>query len=171
MMPESGNDNTGWDAKDANSWNSQLFTDPLALNLTRQVGVIRRGCPEALILVKLRECQTIARAPGPGPLRKEKWMEVGKPIPEVKRIILHTDSAKAYAIAFNQIRHTRVVHMKKKVAGKWLGPKYVEMETDSGTAICKAGTQVIDGYWKHLQRTVQYIMPSSDATMDEAVRT
>eukprot|EP00971_Amphidinium_carterae_P260900 5175913-Amphidinium_carterae.1 len=62
----------------------------------------------------MRDRQTISRAPGPGPLRKEEWLEVGRPILEDKRIILHTDSAKAYSIAFKQMRHTRVVHMKKK---------------------------------------------------------
>eukprot|EP00971_Amphidinium_carterae_P043947 864784-Amphidinium_carterae.1 len=125
---------------------------------------MRRGCPESLILVKMRDRTTIARAPGPGPLRTEEWLEVGRPILEGKRVILHTDSAKAYAVAFKSMHHTRVVHMKKKVEGKWLDPRYVEtvhVETESGVVTCKAGTQFVDGYWKHLKRSLQYIMPAS----------
>eukprot|EP00971_Amphidinium_carterae_P037471 736828-Amphidinium_carterae.2 len=68
-------------------------------------------------------CPTIARAPGPRPLRTEEWLDVGRPLLEDKRIILHTDSAKVYVSVFKTMRHTRVVHMKKKVDGKWLQPK------------------------------------------------
>eukprot|EP00971_Amphidinium_carterae_P200412 3976981-Amphidinium_carterae.2 len=60
---------------------------------TQYLGVMRRGCPGSLILIKMRERTTIARAPGPGPLRTEEWLEVGRPILEGKKIILHTDSA------------------------------------------------------------------------------
>eukprot|EP00971_Amphidinium_carterae_P026917 530839-Amphidinium_carterae.1 len=114
---------------------------------SQYLGVMRRGCPETLILIKMRDRTTIARAPGPGPLRTEEWLEVGRPILEGKYVILHTDSAKAYAVAFNKMEHARVVHMKKKVAGKWLEPKYVEtveVHTSSGVVTCKAGTQFID---------------------------
>eukprot|EP00971_Amphidinium_carterae_P338167 6475378-Amphidinium_carterae.1 len=74
---------------------------------TQYLGIMRRGCPESLILVKMRDRTTIARAPGPGPLRTEEWLEVGRPLLEDKHIILHTDSARAYAAPFNTMRHTR----------------------------------------------------------------
>eukprot|EP00971_Amphidinium_carterae_P282581 5609941-Amphidinium_carterae.1 len=53
---------------------------------------------QSLILVGMRDRTTIgiARAPGPGPLRTEEWFDVGRPLLEDKRIILHTDSAKIY---------------------------------------------------------------------------
>eukprot|EP00971_Amphidinium_carterae_P061414 1216015-Amphidinium_carterae.2 len=78
-------------------------------------------------LGEVEDRTTIARALGPGPLRIEEWLEIGRPFLEGRHIILHTDSAKAYAAPFKTMKHTRVVHVKKKVEGRWLEPKYVEV--------------------------------------------
>eukprot|EP00971_Amphidinium_carterae_P129098 2557279-Amphidinium_carterae.1 len=90
----------------------------------------------------MRDRTTTSRAAGTGPLRTQEWLAAGRPLLEDKRIILHTDSAKAYASVFKTMRHTRVVHMKKKMDGKWLQPKYVEtvmVDTGDGVVSCKAG--------------------------------
>eukprot|EP00971_Amphidinium_carterae_P325807 6456264-Amphidinium_carterae.1 len=94
---------------------------------------------------QVRDGTAIARAPGPGRLRTEEWLEIGRPILEGRHIILHTDT------------HARSAQrMKKKVEGRWLEPKYVEVvQVETGD----------DGYWKHLKRCLQYLMPCSDATI------
>eukprot|EP00971_Amphidinium_carterae_P270289 5362911-Amphidinium_carterae.4 len=61
-----------------------------------------------------------------------RHVEIGRRLLEGKHIILHTDSAKAYAVASKTMHHTHVVHMKKKVDGKWLDPRYVESLSRDG---------------------------------------
>eukprot|EP00971_Amphidinium_carterae_P037470 736828-Amphidinium_carterae.1 len=39
------------------------------------------------------------------------------------------------------------------------------VDTGDGVVTCKAGTQFVDGYWKHLKRCIQYLMPASDSTI------
>eukprot|EP00971_Amphidinium_carterae_P143153 2836274-Amphidinium_carterae.2 len=39
---------------------------------------------------------------------------------------MHTDSAKAYQLKIHNVHHTKVVHQKKKVAGKWIHPCFVK---------------------------------------------
>eukprot|EP00971_Amphidinium_carterae_P168335 3335584-Amphidinium_carterae.1 len=118
------------------------------------LGLVRRGAPQSLILLRLENRVTKKRSPGPGPLRSTDWIKVAKHFVDNERIILHIDGAKAYMADFEQFRHTKVTHKVKKGAdGNWIKPRYVEpveVSTPNGTLSLLAGTEVIDGLWKHI---------------------
>eukprot|EP00971_Amphidinium_carterae_P303560 6031734-Amphidinium_carterae.1 len=116
---------------------------------------------------------TKTRAPGPGPLRSAEWEKIGTRFLSGKRVVIHTDSARAYEMPFSLVRRTRVIHQKKKVGGRWLKPKYteeVEVETPDGTLTLMAGTQVIDGLWKHVRDGLNSINSNAEC-LDDIIRT
>jgi hypothetical protein len=57
------------------------------------------------------------RAPGPGPIRKRDWAPLARRHLEGKKVILHTDGARAYTLKVPGVVHDNVVHMKKKAGG------------------------------------------------------
>eukprot|EP00971_Amphidinium_carterae_P348446 6490491-Amphidinium_carterae.3 len=102
--------------------------------------------------------------PGPGLLRSSEWIKVAKHLLDNKRIILHTDGAKAYMADFEQFRHTRVTHkVKKGDDGKWIKPRYVEpveVSAPNGSLSLLAGTEAAS--IKHVSN------PSAD--LDDCIR-
>ena len=78
-------------------------------------------------------------------------------------VFLHTDGARSYKLGINRKRklegviHDYVIH-KKKVNGKWVRPKYVELfghVLPDGTTVCtKGGSQIIDRVWHHIREHV-----------------
>ena len=79
------------------------------------LGLVQRGSPKSLRLIRLDPPPTKARSPGPGPIRKRDWKPIGKQFLEGRRIVLHTDGARAYKLKLNLVEHCNVVHKKKKV--------------------------------------------------------
>ena len=79
------------------------------------LGVVQRGSPGSLRLIRLDPPLTKPRSPGPGPIRKRDWKPVAKQYLEGRRIVLHTDGAKAYKLKLDQVQHCNVVHKKKQV--------------------------------------------------------
>eukprot|EP00971_Amphidinium_carterae_P021214 418760-Amphidinium_carterae.1 len=67
---------------------------------TEYLGIVRRGHPTTLVLLELES--------------------------RPKGDKTQSSSAKAYSAELKKVAHTRVIHCKKKVNGKWLLPKYVE---------------------------------------------
>eukprot|EP00971_Amphidinium_carterae_P068034 1346602-Amphidinium_carterae.2 len=65
------------------------------------IGLVRRGAPETLILLKLPERVTVKRAPGAGPLLLSDWLPI----------------ADSYKRPIDAVIHTAVVHAWKKVNG------------------------------------------------------
>ena len=115
------------------------------------LGMVQRGRPGNLVIVRLPDRTTGTRAPGPGPLRKVDWQPIYKQFIENRKIILHTDSARAYDAFTAGIGKTRVVHqIKKDAQGNWVQPhftKYEEVTVEDGKTIAVlAGTQYIDGF-------------------------
>ena len=127
------------------------------------VGLVTRGKPESLVLLRLNPQFTTARAPGPGAIRKTEWKPIAKRWLKDTNVVLHSDSARSYKGKISGVLHDAVIHQKKKmkVNGKWVWklPKYVTMKTHtlpSGKKIkTKAGTQVIDRAWKFLKERVK----------------
>ncbi|OLQ10741.1 hypothetical protein AK812_SmicGene5514 [Symbiodinium microadriaticum] len=127
------------------------------------VGLVSRGKPESLVLVRLKPQITKRRAPGPGAIRKAEWKPIANRWLQDTCVILHSDSARSYKSKISGVLHDAVVHQKKKVKinGKWVWklPKYVTMKTHklpSGRKIkTKAGTQVIDRAWRFLKVHVE----------------
>ena len=120
------------------------------------IGLLRRGFPETLILEELPSRCTSARAPGPGPLLRKVWKPLAERYVKGRKIVLQTDSAKAYTLQVDGCVHTRVVHQKKKDKhGKWLLPRYTMPQTvtlPNGKILdVVGGTQYIDGLWKHIR--------------------
>ena len=96
-------------------------------------GLVQRGCPQTLVLVKLNPAITVPRAPGPGAMRKVDWQPVAEKWLLDRRVIFHSDSAKHHRLKVAGVPHDAVVHPKKRVmkAGKyvWKNPTYVKMST------------------------------------------
>ncbi len=123
-------------------------------------GVIERGDPASLVLFRLDRLPTAARAPGPGPIRKRDWKPIATRFIKDRSVILHTDGAKTYRMHISGVIHDNVVHQKKRqlVDGcvKWINPIYVKVvkhKLPSGeTVFVKAGTQIIDGFWRILKK-------------------
>ena len=86
------------------------------------LGMIARGKPESLILIKLPVKKTSKRAPGPGPLRLGTWKPIAERFLKDSHIILHTDAARAYTRPIPGVAHTQVIHQKKKINDKWVDP-------------------------------------------------
>ena len=78
------------------------------------LGVIQRGSPGSLRLIRLDPPPTKSRSPGSGPIRKRDWKPVAKQYLEGRRIVLHTDGARAYKLKLDQCQHCNVVHKKSK---------------------------------------------------------
>ena len=120
-------------------------------------GLVERGRPESLRLYKLKPALTKKRAPGPGPIRKKDWKPIAQKILANKKVILHTDGARAYKLKLDQVIHCNVVHKKKRVTvnGKtaWQKPHYTKVyniKLPSGKDLkVKSGTQIIDRFWGH----------------------
>lgn len=141
-------------------WSSQTLQIPRSLQSGNNGGgVVERGAPQTLVLTKLDCLRTKPRAPGPGPIRKSDWTPFAKKRLQDRKVILHTDGAKAYMVKVPGVIHDRVIHMKKKttVKGKvvWVSPKYVQLFTHTlpgGKKIrVKGGTQIIDRFWSQLR--------------------
>ena len=87
------------------------------------------------------------------------WRPIGERYLKGKRIILHTDSARAYSLCMDDVVHTVVIHQRKKLTDTlWLEPSFVEKTIldlpGGGRFAVKSGTQTIDGWWTHLRRSL-----------------
>ena len=95
--------------------------------------LLPRGKPSSLVLSRLNLSLTVPRAPGPGPITKHDWTPLGKKWLANRRVIFHTDSAKAYKLKLPNVVHDSVLHQKKCVNenGKWqwTKPSSVRMMT------------------------------------------
>ena len=138
------------------------------------LGLVERGRPDSLVLVELPARSTSKRSPGPGPITKQVWKPLAERWVQGRNIILHTDSAKAYNLSVPGVVHTRVVHQKKKIAGKWVLPRYVVLERldlgNDAPVYVKKGTQIIDGWWRILRKHLRLTNPKTKAGVRQAVR-
>ena len=138
-------------------------TPTQAMKWEQWLGLVARGRPSSLVLLRLSPVMTKKRAPGPGAVRKDEWCHIAEAWLKNKRVILHTDSARSYRTRMPGLLHDSVVHQKKKVrrAGKWVWqqPTCVRLVTHKlpcGKKIqVKAGTQIVDRAWKFLKQRVK----------------
>ncbi|CAE7429584.1 unnamed protein product [Symbiodinium natans] len=115
-------------------------------------GLVQRGCPSSLCLFRLNPKLTTKRAPGPGPIKKVDWAVIAKKHLANRKVVLHSDGARAYTLKIPQVKHCNVVHKKKKVTvngkAQWFKPHYTKVYTiklpDRRRLKVKSGTQVID---------------------------
>lgn len=138
------------------------------------LGILQRGKPESLVIEYLPVRTTSKRAPGPGPITKQMWQSLGPKWLKDRKVILHTDAAKSYAhVTIPGVKHTKVIHQKKKVGNRWVKPAYVKLAhftlEDSSALTVKAGTQLIDGWWRILRRELALCSKSSTAMVKLAV--
>lgn len=120
------------------------------------LGMQERGHPETLVVVPLPQRSTGRRSPGPGPLLLRVWKPIADSWLRDRNVVLQTDSARAYEWKLPGVVHASVVHQKKKVAGVWRNPKYIEHDVvtlpDNMTLSIVKGTQIIDGWWRVLRK-------------------
>ncbi|CAK0831513.1 unnamed protein product, partial [Prorocentrum cordatum] len=153
--------------------------DPESVEWEQWAGIVERGRPESLVLAKTTAAPTVKRAPGPGAIRKVDWAPLANRYLKGRRIILHTDRAKSYAMRVEGVLHDSVRHCKKRAKknGKWvwMKPCYARLATHKlpcGRKLrTKAGSQVIDSAWKYIRSTLggQTMVPNSE-TAATAIR-
>ncbi|CAE7227747.1 unnamed protein product [Symbiodinium sp. CCMP2592] len=118
------------------------------------LGMVARGKPSSLVLIRLPCVTTRKRAPGPGAIKKVHWTKIANTWLKGRNIILHTDSARSY-----KAKVAGVLHEKKRVwkAGKWIWkpPTFVRIAKhtlpDGRRLTVKAGTQVVDRAWRYIK--------------------
>lgn len=136
-----------------------------ALEWEQWQGLVERGRRKTLVLSRTRPKKTKRRAPGPGPIKKSDWEPIAKKYLKNKKVLFHTDGAKAYRLKttpLDGVLHDWVVHKKKRitVGGKtfWTKPKYVLLVQhklpDGKVILSKSGTQIIDRVWSFIKKHV-----------------
>ena len=78
-------------------------------------GVVERGAPQTLLLTRFNPRKTKENAPGPGPVRTVGWKPVANRFLQDRKVILHTDGARAYKPHVPGVLHDHVVRAKKKI--------------------------------------------------------
>ena len=107
------------------------------------------------MLFRLPDRTTLQRSPGLGPIRLRDWRPYAKRLLSQRRVILHSDSARAYKYPIQGVPHVSVIHCKKKIDNKWVSPHYVRYTSvdlpDGQRLRVVGGTQYLDGLWRHLR--------------------
>ena len=85
-------------------------------------GIVERGCPQSLVLIRLETGRTDKRSPGPGAIKKVDWAAAAETHIAGRHVVLHTDGAKSYKVKVDGVLHDSVRHCKKrvKVRGQWV---------------------------------------------------
>ena len=138
-------------------------------------GLVERGNPRSLVLMRLKPAITNRRAPGPGAMRKRDWKPIATKFLKNKQVVLHTDGAKAYKMAIPGVVHDNVVHQKKRVVNGnkviWKPPNFVKVvqhTLPNGSKLhVKAGTQIVDRAWRHIRA---HLMGNSSCVISRALR-
>eukprot|EP00971_Amphidinium_carterae_P311873 6199272-Amphidinium_carterae.1 len=152
----------------SNTRPSQLHGRGHTRNHTPSVG--HRPCNNStLIMIKLPDRVTSKRSPGPGPLLKADWLPIANQYLSGRNIVLNTDSAKAYDMEVEGVKHTSVRHSWKKVGGVWQKTTYAITEEGEELTVHK-GTQTIDGLWKWLHLGCASIGGSDPDRIESLVR-
>lgn len=141
-------------------------------------GIVQRGDPSTLVLRPTGATKTCIRAPGPGAIKKIDWKPFGEKYLKNRKVILHTDRAKAYALKIDGVIHDSVRHSRKRVkrGGKWVWvkpyfAKLVSHRTPDGCTIkCKSGTQIIDRLWQHVRKHTKGVNSTHHRRLEIAIR-
>ena len=118
----------------------------------------------------------------PGPISKKEWKEIGPPLLQHRKLILHTDGARAYrflkisGVQTTQVKHKRPnpIYVARRLlhlpddAAKLHVPR--ERRGPLRPLWVKAGTQIIDGVWKVLRQHIPNNTKAEDSHLDCAVR-
>ena len=127
-------------------------------------GIVERGAPETLVLIRLKPAKTKRRAPGPGAIRKRDWTPIARRWLARRKVILHTDGARTYRMKIPGVKHDYAVHKRKRavINGRvvWIKPKFSRVRWHNIAAEgepkkklwVKTGTQIIDRAWQQLRK-------------------
>lgn len=126
-------------------------------------GVLQRGSRKSLRMFRLDPAMTVARAPGPGPIRSPEWAAIARDHLENRNVALHTDGARSYKLAVAGMVHDHVVHMKRRIRvnGRfvWSKPFFTKVykhELPNGEILtCVGGTQTIDRFWRNVRANMR----------------
>ncbi|CAK0864051.1 unnamed protein product, partial [Prorocentrum cordatum] len=78
-------------------------------------GIVHRGNPRSLVLLKLKPEKAKRRAPGPGPIRKRDWAPKAPRWLKHRRVVLHADGARSRKLKTDGVLRDWAVHKKKRV--------------------------------------------------------
>ena len=138
------------------------------------LGMVQRGHPASLKLIPMPIKHTSAKAPGPGPIDLPTWQKIAEDHFVGSRVVIHTDSARAYRAPVAGCLQTLVVHQLKKVDGVWQLPKWSTCKRldlpGGGSLRVRTGTQTIDGFWSHLRKGIGHCHRSDPKLVNQMVR-
>ena len=136
--------------------------------------MVQRGRPDTLVLHQLPTKSTSRRSPGPGPIDLATWQKIAEKYFVGSRVVIHTDSARAYWAPVRGCLQTRVVHQLKKVNGIWTKPIFARntlLDMPNGKKLqVRSGTQCIDGFWAHLRSHIGKNHNSDENLVAELLR-
>ena len=154
-------DDTEWVDVEADEtvFRASLTNEKKSKEWEQWAGCVERGRPHTLVLWRTSSDITVARAPGPGAIKKSDWKPFLLGRLQNRRVILHSDGARSYKMRAPGVLHDTIVHARKRVklGGKWVWTrpqfsKVVSHKLPTGGAIkVKAGTQIIDRAWQLLK--------------------
>lgn len=152
--------------------------DTEKLTWNQWAGLIERGRRDSLVLVPTGATKTCLRAPGPGAIKLVDWKPLAHKYIVGKKVVLHTDRAKSYALKLPGVVHDSVRHCKKrvKINGRWVWqlPTYTKLVSHrlpgGGSLKTKAGTQIIDRVWGDMKKHMKHVKKSNARRVRLAVR-
>ena len=135
------------------------------------LGILERGNRKSLALVKLKLKTSSLKAKGkgvvspPGPISKQEWKSIGRRYLANRKILLHTDGARAYpyvqlpGVITDSVKHKRPRPVFSALWQHRLPKNQANAHTDIRrlpaheveTVWVKKGTQLIDNVWRQLK--------------------
>lgn len=151
-------------------------------------GLLRRGDRKSLILAKMKIKSTYVKRKGkgqgsivsPGPISKAEWKPIADKFVKLRKILLHSDGARAYrftkipGVVTDSVKHKRPRPIYTALWRHVLPKDQMKAHTslaklaasEKETVWVKKGTQLIDNVWRQLKLIG---LPKSTKAEDAAV--
>lgn len=151
-------------------------------------GLLKRGDRRTLILAKMKVKATFVKRKGkgagstvsPGPITKKEWAQIANKFVKLRKILLHSDGARAYrfskipGVVTDAVKHKRPKPVYTALWRHVLPKDQTKAHTDlkklppseKEVVWVKKGTQLIDNCWRQLKLLG---LPKSTKAEDDAV--
>ena len=123
----------------------------------------------------------------PGPTTKKEWLSIGMPLLRLRKVLLHSDGARAYkytpipGVVVTSVKHKkpmpiyaarRLVRLPHRAA--LAHTKLQEMNSEDRKAVqptwVMSGTQLIDNTWRRLKSSLPKELHGGDEVLEEYTR-
>ena len=82
------------------------------------MGIMERGDPKTLVIIYLPKRRTKKKSTGPGPLLKKVWKPIADKWLKNRRVILFTNSAKAYKYKVPGVKHFARITLRRVLCAR-----------------------------------------------------